>query len=96
MMLRGGGGGWRRGTGERAHDSDVKNHHPSSAYSRGRGGHSGDGRKGEGRGGGGDAVVWTEEDDERLRKSIKENRVDDWQTLGDWSEVRQIFAGDYG
>lgn len=99
-MMRRGGRVWR-GTGDtsRTHDSDAQNHHPSSSgYSRGRGGQSGDGRRGGGRGGGGgsgDAVLWTDEDDERLRKSIKENRVDDWQTLGDWSEVRQIADGEY-
>lgn len=33
------------------------------------------------------SVDWTELEDETLRKSVKDNGLDDW-TLGDWSEVR--------
>ena len=41
------------------------------------------------RGGDGDeGVAWTAAEQDRLRKSVKENGLDDW-TLGDWSEVRR-------
>lgn len=32
------------------------------------------------------AVLWTALEEEKLRKSVKENGLDDW-TLGDWAEV---------
>lgn len=32
--------------------------------------------------------MWSQEEDERLRRSVRENGVDDWNTLGDWGEVR--------
>ena len=35
----------------------------------------------------GDGVTWTTAELLRLRQSIRENGVDDWRTLGDWSEV---------
>lgn len=45
---------------------------------------------GGGRGGGGtDAVAWTAAELEVLRQSIRENGLDDWRTLGDWSQVKK-------
>lgn len=45
---------------------------------------------GGGRGGGGaDTVAWTTAELEVLRKSIRENGLDDWRTLGDWSQVKK-------
>ncbi|CBJ30989.1 hypothetical protein Esi_0227_0043 [Ectocarpus siliculosus] len=43
---------------------------------------------GGGRGGGGPgAVAWTAAELEVLRQSIRENGLDDWRTLGDWSQA---------
>lgn len=40
------------------------------------------------RGGGGeDAVAWTASELSILRQSIREYGLDDWRTLGDWSQV---------
>lgn len=35
----------------------------------------------------GDDITWTETELALLRQSIRENGVEDWTTLGDWSEV---------
>lgn len=32
-------------------------------------------------------AMWSVEEDIRLSRSVRESRVDDWTTLGDWSEV---------
>ena len=38
---------------------------------------------------GGDGITWTSAERLRLSQSIRENGVDDWNTLGDWSKVTQ-------
>lgn len=35
----------------------------------------------------GSATIWSVEEDERLSRSVREYGVDDWNRLGDWSEV---------
>lgn len=32
-------------------------------------------------------IMWSEAEDERLRRSVRDNGLDDWTKLGDWSEV---------
>ncbi len=39
-----------------------------------------------------DGVSWTSAELLLLRRGIRDNRVDDWRTLGDWSKVSQTFT----
>lgn len=32
-------------------------------------------------------MMWSAKEDEKLRKIVKDNGLDDWTKLGDWSEV---------
>lgn len=34
-----------------------------------------------------ESAMWSAEDDEKLRKAVKEKGLDDWTKLGEWTEV---------
>lgn len=79
-------GGWGASAGQDpSADSRVGYHQGGAARGGGWGAPRWPDEAKTGCSGGVDAV-WTAAEDEKLRKSVKENGLDDW-TLGDWSEV---------